>query len=320
MKFESEQDDGCPSIMDMGGMVKHPTAREILDFRVGGAGSVSAPEPGGHIASCDRCHAIYRGALYIEGRIPDAFTEGTPGVSCPEDWEIAAVIASEIGGHAAIRISSHVQGCLHCVDRAARYHKVYGDAPPGLKVPESWRNAAVRAIENDPGEAREIGSGLLDRLRGFIEGLTAELPPLPGYAAAVVAIVLIAWLYTGDRKKAIIIPSTEKIAFRETGPTGSLGFMEQKVPRLPAKGMDLRGSGNTVFFRWEPPEGYSGYSFSLVEKHSGNIMWSRPDVRGAEVVVPGDLFADDKVYAWLIEVALADGRKIEYTGDFLYRK
>lgn len=301
-------------------MVKHPTAREILDFRVGGAGSVSAPETGGHIASCDRCHAIYRGVLSLEGRLPEAFTEGIPGASCPEDWEIAAVIASEIGGDAAIRISSHLQGCLHCIDRAARYHKAYVVAPPGQKAPAIWRNAAVRALAAGPGEAGEIGSGFLERVREFIRGLTAALPPLPGYAAAAVAIMLIAWLYTGDRKKAIIIPSTEKIVIRETEPTGSLGFMEQEVPQLPAKGMNLRGSGNTVFFRWEPPGGYSGYSFSLVEKHSGNILWSRTDVRGTEVAVPGDLFANDKVYAWSIELALADGRKIEYTGDFLYRK
>lgn len=306
--------------MGMGGVVQHPTVREILDFRVGGAGSVSAPGTGGHIAGCDRCHAIYRGVLSLEGRIPEVFTEGSPGASCPEDWEIAAVIAGETGGDAAVRISSHLQGCLHCFDRAARYHKAYVVAPPGQQAPVIWRNAAVRALEDGPGEVGEIGPGFLERLREYLWRLTAALPPLPGYAAAAVAILLIAWLYTGDRKRAIIIPSTEKIVIRETESTGSLGFMGQGAQRPPAKGMDLHDSGNTVLFRWEPPDGYSGYSFSLAEKVSGNILWSRPEVGGTEVAVPGTLFADDKVYVWLIEVALADGRKIEYTGDFLYRK
>jgi hypothetical protein len=257
--------------------------------------------------------------LSVEERMAEAFSECIAGASCPEDWEIAALVASETSGDAAIRISSHLQRCRHCIDRAARYHKALLSDPPGRMVPETWRNAAIAALEGGAGKAEEDRPGFLVRLRDSLRWL-AVLPPLPGYAAAGVAIVFIALLYAGDRKRAIVIPSTEKFVFRETEPTGALGFMGGELPPPPEKRMALSSSGNTIVFRWEPPGGCSGYSFSLSEKNSGNVLWSRPDVGGAEVAVPGNLFSGDKVYSWSIEATLADGRKIGYTGEFLYQK
>lgn len=296
-------------------MVEHPTASEILVFRGGGADAETARATGGHIAGCDRCQAIYRGAIVLERRIAEAFQEGVPGTSCPEDWEIAAVIAGEAGRDEVNRISFHLQECHYCLDRSARYQKAFGTVPSELKAPEKWKQAAARVLQNAPREYRLAYPG---RILEFLKGISAALPPIPGYAAAV--ILVIALLYSGDRKTAFIVPSTEKITYREAEPNGSLGFMGQEGSRPPGKSMDLRSSGDMLVFRWEPPTDHSRYSFSVIEKQDGRILWSHPDMKGTKVVLPRNLFFEDKLYAWLIEVSMPDGRKIEYTGDFLYRK
>src|SRR5512143_3084569 len=127
--------------MGMDGGMGDPTAREIVDFCVGGPGAVSASATGGHIAGCDRCHALYMGVLSLEKRLPEAFAEGIAGASCPEDWEIAAAVSGETRGGAANRIFSHLAGCGFCIDRAARCHKALAADRPGLQAPDAWRDA-----------------------------------------------------------------------------------------------------------------------------------------------------------------------------------
>jgi hypothetical protein len=300
--------------------IKHPAFHEILEFRCGGPGSVSATEVGEHIATCERCHVIYRGVLFLEDRIVEEFRRGnlSPKPSCPEDWEIAALMAKETSGDAAVRVSSHIQSCSFCIDQAAQYHKAFATTPLGVKTPEVWKKAAVSVLREDTKRALELRSTLLAGIQDMLKRVVAQIPPLPRYVAAVLVIIMIAWLYTGDRTKMVIIPSTEKVAIRETDPTGTMGFMGQEETRQLVKGMTLRVSGNGVVFRWTHFHGASGFSFSLIEKSGGTVLWSRTDAKGNEVTVPKHLFAGDKVYTWKIEAMSPEGRNIVYTGEFLY--
>jgi hypothetical protein len=305
--------------MDMSGKIEHPKIRDILDFQGCGADSVSVPEVGEHIATCERCYAIFRGVVSLERRIAEAFPEDEPTASCPEDWEIAALVAKETGSDAALRVSAHLEGCSHCVDRAAQYHKALTATPSVLKAPDLWKKAAIRVMKADPEKAVEPETTLLSRIRYFLREIVAPLPPLPGYVTATVAIALLVWFSMAEREKMLIIPSTEKIAIREAEPTGTMGFMGQWEDRTVSR-MKLRIIRDTVLFRWDPGENESESTFSLVLKASRAVVFTRKDVKEAAVSVPKRLIEAGKVYTWFIVGQTKDGRVYEYTGEILPTK
>lgn len=306
-------------MMDMNGKMDHPTIRDILGFRGGGAGSDSTPNVGEHIATCDQCHSIYRGIMTIESGVAEAFHEGTQTASCPEDWEIAALVAKEAGGDAVVRLSAHLQGCSSCIDRAARYHKVITAVPVDLKTPLTWKQEAIRVLEEGSRKTAEPEIDLIARLREFLQRVAAPLPPLPGYAAAFIAIALLVWVSTAEREKILVIPSTEKIASREAEPSGAMGFMGEGE-ELAVSRMEISVKRDSVHFQWEPIENLTTASFDLIEKSTRTTIYTRKDFTGTEVSIPKRLLETGKVYVWSIEGRTIDGRILEYSGEFFSEK
>ncbi len=305
--------------MDMSGKKDHPTIRDILGFRGGGAGTVSFLDVGEHIATCDRCHSIYRGVMTLEKGITEAFPEGVTTASCPEDWEIAAHVANESGGDAASRLSSHIQGCPCCIDRAARYHKAFTSLPVGLETPAAWKKEAIRVLEEGSRKDAEPEKDFFARLREFLQRVVAPLPPLPGYAAAFVAIALLVWVSTAEKEKVLVIPFTEKIASREAEPSGSIGFMGEGEERAIHR-MKISVKAESFQFQWEPIENLTVASFDLIDKSTRTSVFTRKDFTGTKVSVPKRLIEAGKVYAWSIEGRTIDGRILEYSGEVFSEK
>lgn len=306
-------------MMDMNGKVDHPTIRDILGFRGGGAGTVSLPDVGEHIATCDRCHSRYREVMRFEKEVAEALPEGVTTPSCPEDWEIAALVAKEAGGDAAARLSAHLQGCPSCIDRAAWYHKAFTTVPVDLKTPLAWKQEAIRVLEEGSRKAAEPEIGLFARLREFLQRMAAPLPPLPGYATAFVAIALLVWVSTAEREKILVIPSTEKIASREAEPSGAMGFMGEGEDQAVSR-MKISVKRDSVHFRWGPIENLSAASFNLIEKSTRETVFRLKDITGTEVSVSKRLIETGKVYVWSIEGRTADGRILEYSGEVFSEK
>jgi len=303
----------------MNGNKDHPTIRDILGFRGGGAGTVATPDVGEHIATCDRCHGIYRGVMTLEKGIAEAFPEGVPTASCPEDWEIAAFVAKEAGGDAAARLSAHFQECSWCLDRASRYHKAFTAVPVDLKTPASWKQKAIRVLEDGSLKSAEPEIGLFAHLREFLQRLAAPLPPLPGYAVAFVAIAVLVWVSTAEREMILVIPSTEKIASREVESSGAMGFMGEGEERLVHR-MRISVKADSIHFRWGPIENLSTASFDLIEKSTRTVVFKLKDITGTEVSVPKRVIEAGKVYTWSIEGRTADGQILEYSGEVFSKK
>lgn len=76
-----------------------------------------------HIATCERCHGIYMGLKSVEETLSHSFKDGKATDSCPEDWEIGALVSEELPSDISDKISKHIKDCGFCIDRAVGYYK-----------------------------------------------------------------------------------------------------------------------------------------------------------------------------------------------------
>lgn len=294
----------------------HPTIQEIVAIRGGLSVEKPAEDVMGHVATCERCHGIYSALMSLEKWMGDSFPEGESTPFCPEDWEVAAFIAGESPRKSA-SISAHLNSCRYCLDRAASYQKALAAVPGALQAPESWKREAIRILEkrHAPPEKSEVRSPIIQRVRRFFKELVPPLPPLPGYIAAAVAVALLIWVSTGERGKILIIPSTERIAYRDTEPSGTMGFMEQGEERSESR-MKINVGSGSVYFRWGPIDNLPSASFVLIEKSSRVTVFKKEELEGSEVRVPERVIRKGNVYTWSIEGRTLDGRPLEYSGEF----
>jgi hypothetical protein len=188
-----------------------------------------------------------------------------------------------------------------------------------LKTPLAWKNVAVRVLEEGFHKTAQPKIGFVARLRESLQRVAAPLPPLPGYAVAFVAIVILVWVSTAEREKILVIPSTEKITSREVELSGAMGFMgpgeEQAISR-----MKISVKGGSVHFRWGQIENLSAASFDLIDKSTRSTVFTRKDLTGTEVSVPKRLIETGKLYTWSIEGRTVDRRILEYTGEVFPEK
>lgn len=85
-----------------------------------------ATEIEAHLATCERCRGIYMGLKSVGEYLQSSFNEEKATASCPEDWEIGALVMEELPSEVSKKISDHMKECGFCIDRAAVYYKAFG--------------------------------------------------------------------------------------------------------------------------------------------------------------------------------------------------
>jgi len=308
----------------------------------------------GHLAICPKCHAAYLGLRSITESLSQAFKEDDSSschlgrankedatLSCPDDWEIAALIRKEAAPEVSEEISKHIGDCEFCLGRAARYYKCLEEPTGGeLKTPELWKERAIQALRSETRkEEKKISTP--QRIVAFFQTLSALLPPLPGYALAALAIIILIWSHSPDnkagRERIITIASSERIITRSLEIPPALGFMgageagkerEKKTDHT----MEIKLKDDEIIFTWQPIENASIYKFSLLEKKSeerpgerpeerpeGETIFSQADLEKPQASIKANMIDKDKhkLYSWVIEGELPEEKCFEYRGDFI---
>ena len=77
----------------------------------------------GHLAVCNKCNEIYLGLKLLEKPLCESFEEAAATPSCPEDWEMAALVRDELPIEFSNKITGHLTDCNFCIGRAANYYR-----------------------------------------------------------------------------------------------------------------------------------------------------------------------------------------------------
>jgi anti-sigma factor RsiW len=294
--------------------MKHLDFETLLLYIEGGLKDPRLAAVAGHLASCGRCYRIYRGVKALADTMGQSFETLESGSSCPDDREIGALVNDELSGEDSEKLSDHIKECAFCMERAAVYYKALALRQELVKTPEEWRKRAVHTLRDEE-ETREEKTSLFQQAYSFIKRITASLPPLPGYAAAAVAILLlIIWNITPQKEKVITIASSERIIAGAADIPTSFGFTGAGETRE-LKNMDILLRGRDVIFRWSPLKEGRGSVFTLKERN--RVLFSGKIGKHSEFALKRDILYPGRLYSWLIAGKTDDGRRFEYTGDFM---
>ncbi|MBI5194473.1 MAG: hypothetical protein HZA08_13690 [Nitrospirae bacterium] len=275
---------------------------------------------GGHIATCDICYKVYTGIKGVSQCLKQGFKKTTASNACPEEWEIAAMIKEDTPLDFSQRIARHIESCDYCLEIAGMYYKANSiDALP-IKTPHEWACKAVERIQGAKtvADIRE-SIAFIKKISGFIRRLPVSLPPLPGYALAATAVILLMVFINRPQKdmlKIITITSTEKLTFKETGAPSSFGFMGRNRAEG-FSGMLIIKDREELLFDWKEIKDAKGYTFSLVERSSRLPVIPAIDIQETKAAIQRKKLKMDEPYNWVISGMTYGGQSFEYTGEFI---
>lgn len=186
-----------------------------------------------------------------------------------------------------------------------------------IDTPELWKQKAFQTLTQG-NTVKEKEVSIFKQMLAFIQKITDPLPPLPGYAAAVLLIVIvIIWNVIPQKEKIITIASSERIITRDSEIPSSFGFTGTGESRE-VENMGVFYAGSDIVFKWEPIDAAEGYEFSLKDKSEGRTVYSGHIDKDARVSLKKDLMEGNRLYSWLITGKIEDGKYFEYSGDFLF--
>ncbi|MFQ5481013.1 MAG: zf-HC2 domain-containing protein [Thermodesulfobacteriota bacterium] len=293
--------------------MKHITPDRIYSYTEGMLSGPEALDTEGHIATCERCHGVFSAFKDVESGIKTAF-KAEPGANCPEDWEVASIVTGESGTEEKKGLS-HMDGCDYCLGRAAVYYKAALRAESSMTTPSEWAERAV-GILTDGKAPEKTEVPLLKRLWQSVQRISKPLPPLPGYAIGAMAIILLVWVsLPGKGAQVMTITSSERIVYRDAGPSGSFAFMGGESEKM--EGMKIAMKGQKLFFNWRPIDGAAEYQISIRKVESGASVAAMTMVSRPKAVVDARSLERGELYLWVISGKAGDGRIFEYMGKFL---
>jgi len=256
------------------------------------------------------------GLKSIKATMGCSFNEEKATASCPEDWELGALVREELPPDVSKKVSDHMKECGFCIDRAAVYYKALEHKEKAIDTPELWKEKAFQSLTGDSA-VKEKEVSVFKQILAFIQKLTDPLPPLPGYAAAVLVILLvIIWNVMPRKEKIVTIASSERIITRDSEIPFMFGFMGAGEERA-VNNMEIQMKGEGVVFKWKPVENALEYRFSLVEKTRGAVIFSQSALKKPQASIQGNIIEKRSLYAWIIEGKTPDGKYFEYRGEFV---
>ena len=269
-----------------------------------------------HLATCERCHGIYTGLMSVGEYLQHSFETEKATTSCPDDWEIGALVREELLPEMSEKISGHIKDCSVCIDRTAMYYKAFELKERELETPRLWKEKAVQFLKSES-KVKERQVSIFQQIFAFFQRISAPLPSLPGYAAAVLVIlVVIIWNVIPQKEKIITIASSERIITRDSEIPSAFGFTGAGESRE-VENMEVFYAGRDIVFKWKPIEGAVKYEFFLKDKAEGKTVYSGHTDKDARVSLKKDLMEGNRLYSWLITGKTTDDKYFEYTGDFL---
>lgn len=269
-----------------------------------------------HLVTCEKCYRIYLALLSFEQPLGRSFKEEKATTSCPEDWEIGALIQEELPSDISKKISIHLKDCGFCIDRAAHYYQSlkYEKAP--VEVPQEWKLRALQALKVEK-TAEEPGISFIERIIDFFRNLTFPVPVAVSYATALLVVAALVWISVPAQPKFITIAASEKVVLRDSEIPSAFGFSgagETKEVKM----MEFSLKGNDIVFSWEPLEGVVEYTFSL--KEGDRIIQDKTAIRRPSFSIKKVNIEKERVYSWIITGRTKEMRYLEYTGDFILTK
>jgi len=270
-----------------------------------------------HLATCERCHEIYTGLRSIEETLKRSFKGKNASASCPEDWEIGTLVKGESPSEVANIFSNHIKTCNFCFDRAAIYYKNLNEEGEIIKTPRLWKHKAIQALKTD-NAVKEAGASLFQQIYSSLHRILTPRSPLPGYAVAALAIlILIIWNVIPPKEKIVTIASSERIIKRDSEIPSAFGFMASGESKE-VENMKIFHERKDIVFKWRPVDDAVRYKFSL--RSRSETIYSSSIEKDAKVSLKKELLKRDILYTWLITGETKDGKYFEYTGDFLLVK
>ncbi|MEW6601354.1 MAG: zf-HC2 domain-containing protein [Nitrospirota bacterium] len=295
--------------------MEHISLEKILSYADNRLGEREAREVEGHIATCERCHELFMGLKSVGSAVSGSFKAGTASASCPEEWEMAALVRKELPSESSEKIKTHLKDCSFCVDRAAGYYKALQMEASPCETPASWKRKAVESIEERQA-VKEPKVSLMQRILTFVHEMTSPFPAA-GFAAALLAIAVIAWIIIPGKAVYKAVASNETLLMRDSEVPSSLSFSGTDDIREVSK-MDIDLNDKEIIFAWKPVEGAVEYEFTLNDGSSA--VYNTRAGNDAVVVFNKDLVETHTTYRWLITGKTADNRYFEYRGDFVLVK
>lgn len=292
--------------------MEHISFEKIYSYMEGQLNNIDANDVSLHLNTCEKCRGLFAGLKAVENNLKGCFKiEAREG--CPEDWEIAAFIKKELEPADLHRITEHIDSCDYCLDRTAIYYKAAESKEAVLKTPEFWKQKAVQTLKSDRIEPK---TSISQRLSSLIKKI-ALLPPMPGYATAALAIIiLIIWSAIPQKEKIITIASSEKIITRDSEIPSTYGFTGVGKSRE-VKNMEIRYKGKDIVFLWKPINRAVDYEFTLRDKSADTKVYSSHVEKNTMISLKKELFEKDRLYGWLITGKTKEGEYFEYMGDFI---
>lgn len=231
---------------------------------------------------------------------------------CPEDWMVAAFIMHELDPARSQELTKHLSNCRFCMDRAAIYYKASLNGAT-LTASKEWIKKTAQALQGADKPLTERAS-LPNRMVSRIQDIIESLPPLPGYAVAAVAVVLLIWVTLSDKPRVITIASSQRIVFKDAGAPSSFGFMGREIAE---EKVDMKISVNKgkMLLRWKSVDSAEGYTFSV--KGNKGEMITGLKVKEPEAAIPLEMFKRGELYKLEISGNTVDGREFIYTGEFV---
>jgi hypothetical protein len=296
--------------------MEHISLEKIMSYIDNRLDGRETREIEGHLATCERCHEIFLGLKSVENAMGRSFNEETASGSCPEDWEMAALVRKELPSEVSDRIKTHLKECGYCVDRAAGYYKALQMESPPFETPVPWKRKAVKSMENLQAVTDEKIS-LIQRILSFFPQMTSPFPIAAGLAAALLAIAVVTWIVVPGKGALQAVASNETLLIRDSEVPSSLGFSGADDIREVSK-MDIALNEKEVIFTWKHIEGAVEYKFML--KEGSTPVYDARTGNDALVALSKDLLETHTTYNWLITGRTADDRYFEYRGDFILVK
>lgn len=296
--------------------MEHISLEKILSYADERLDDRETHEIEGHLATCERCHEIFMGLKSVEDAMERSFNEETASGSCPEDWEMAALVRKELTSEVSDRIKIHLKDCSFCVDRAAAYYKALHTAVPPFETPEAWKQKAVQSMA-DRQPVKETKISLMQRILSFFPGMTSPFSLAAGLAAALLAIAVVTWIIIPGKETLQAVASNETLLIRDSEVPSSLGFSGTDDIREVSK-MDIALNRKQIIFKWIPIEGAVAYNFML--KEGSNTVYDVKTGNDALVALNKELLETLTTYKWLITGKTADDRYFEYRGDVILVK
>lgn len=271
---------------------------------------------------CDKCYKVFAGIKGISESLMQGFKKTTASNACPEEWEIAVMIKENLPPDSSQKIARHIEGCDYCLESAGMYYKANSIETLPLNTPHEWVSRAVKRLQGDKlaGAARE-SVPFMQKISGFIRRLSETLPPLPGYAFAAAAAVILMMVFINrpqkeEMLKVVTITSSEKITFKDTEAPSSFGFMgRDRIEKF--SGMLIIKDKNELMFEWKEIKDAKGYNFSVVERSSREPVMPPLTLQETKAVIPTDKLKPNEPYNYIISGTTYDRQSFEYTGEFI---